>query len=80
MSKKHTFRRPQAGKNIDELRLPRCELREIKNNIGILDLFEQLLEKRSKFITNKLSRKLTEIKNTKAETLAKVLEPTNFSE
>ena len=43
-------------------------------------MFEKLLEKRSKFITNKLSKKLTKIKDTKTETLEKVLEPKNFSE
>ena len=80
MSKKHTFKRPRAGRNIDEFKLPSCEIREIKNDKEFSDLFEQLLEKRSKFITNKLSQKLTEIKNIKTETLEKVVEPKNFSE
>ena len=43
-------------------------------------MFEQLLEKRREFITNKLCKKLTEIENTKTETLEKVLELKNFSE
>ena len=67
MSKKHTFKRPRAGRNIDEFKLPSCEIREIKNDKEFSDLFEQLLEKRSKFITNKLSQKLTEIKNIKTD-------------
>ena len=50
----------------------------MKNDIEFSDLVEQLLEKRSKFITNKLSQKLTEIKNTKTETLEKVLEQKIF--
>ena len=79
MSKKHTFKRPRAGRNIDEFKLPTCETREIKNDIEFSDLFEQLLEKRSKFITNKLCKKLSEIENTKTETLEKVLEPKNSS-
>ena len=52
-----------------------CVMRKINNDIEFSYLFEKLLEKRSKLITNKLSRKLTEIKNTKTETLSKVLEP-----
>ena len=80
MSENHTIRRLRAGKNIDELKLPSCAIREIKNDIEFSDLSEQLLGKRTKFITNKLSQKLTENKNTKTETLAKVLEPKIFSE
>ena len=57
-----------------------CVMRKINNDIEFSYLFEKLLEKRSKLITNKLSRKLTEIKNTKTETLSKVLEPKHFSE
>ena len=38
MSEKHTIRRPRAGKNIDEFKLPSCEIREIINDIGLLDV------------------------------------------
>ena len=83
MSKKHTLKRPRAGRKMDEFKLLSCEIREIKkNDVEFSDLFEQLLEERSKFITNKLSNKLTEIKNTKTETLENVFESKkkNFSE
>ena len=55
---KHTLKRTRAGKHIDELKLPTCEIREIKNDTEFSELFEQLLEKRSKYIKNKISRKL----------------------
>ena len=47
---RYTLKRSRAGKHIDELKLPTCEIREIKNDVEFSDLFEQLLEKRSKYI------------------------------
>ena len=55
---KHTLKRTRAGKHIDELKLPTCEIREIKNDVEFSELFEQLLEKRSKYIKNRISRNL----------------------
>ena len=49
---RHTLKRSRAGKNIDELNLPSCEIKEIKNDVEFSNLFEQLLEKRSKYIKN----------------------------
>ena len=47
---RYTLKRSQAEKHIDELKLPTCEIREIKNDVEFPDLFEQLLEKRSNYI------------------------------
>ena len=52
---RHTLKRSRVGKNIDELKLPSCEIKEIKNDVEFSNLLEQLLEKRSKYIKNKLS-------------------------
>ena len=49
----HTLKRSRAGKHMDELKLPTCEIREIreiKNDVEFSELFEQLSEKRSKYI------------------------------
>ena len=53
---KYTLKRSRAGKHIDELKLPTCEIREIKNDVEFLELFKQLLERRTKYIKNKISR------------------------
>ena len=46
---RYTHKRSRAGKHIDELKLPTCEIREIKNDVEFSDLFGQLLEKRSNY-------------------------------
>ena len=51
---RHTLKRSRAGKNIDQLKLPSCEIKEIKDDVEFPNLFKQLLEKRSKYIKNKL--------------------------
>ena len=61
---RYTLKRSRAGKHIDELKLPTCEIREIKNDVEFSDLFEKLLEKRSKYIKNRLSCNLEKDKNT----------------
>ena len=53
---KNTLKRFRGGKHIDELKLPTFEIRETKNYVEFSELFEQLLEKRSKYIKNKISR------------------------
>ena len=55
------------------MKLPTCEIREIKNDVEFSDLFEQLLEKRSKYIKNKLSRNLEKDKDTRIKSV-----PGNF--
>ena len=70
---RYTLKRSRAGKHIDELKLPACETREIKNDVEFSNLFEQLLEKRSNYIKHKLSRNLEKDKDTKIESV-----PENF--
>ena len=62
---RHTLKHSRKGKNIVELKLPSCEIKEIKNDVEFSNLFEQLLEKRSKYIENKLSYDSEKDKNTK---------------
>ena len=47
---RHTLKRSRAVKHIDVLKLPTCEMREIKSDVEFSDLFGQLLEKRSNYI------------------------------
>ena len=47
---RYILKRSRAGKHIDELKLPTCEIRKIRKDVEFSDLFEQLLEKRSKYI------------------------------
>ena len=61
---RHTLERSRARKNIYELNLPNCEIRKIKN-VEFSNLFEQLLEKKSKYIKNKRSYNLKKDKNTR---------------
>ena len=70
---RYTLKRSRAGKHIDELKLPTCEIRDIKNDVEFSDLFEQLLEKRSNCIKNKLSRNLEKDKDTKVESASENL-------
>ena len=70
---RHTLKRSRAGKNIDELKITSCEIKEIKNDVEFSKLFEQLLEKRNKYIKNKLSYDLKTDKNTRIESV-----PENF--
>ena len=64
---RYALKRSRAGKNIDDSKLPTCEIREIKNDVEFSDLFEQLIEKRSKYIKNKLSHNLEKDKDTRIE-------------
>ena len=59
------------------MNLPTCEIKEIKNDIEFSDLFEQLLEKWSKYIENKLSYNLEKEKDTRIESVPENLEPKN---
>ena len=43
---RHTRKRSRSGKNIDELNLPSCKIKEIKNDAEFSGLFKQLLEKK----------------------------------
>ena len=74
---RYTLKRSRAGKHIDELKLPTCEIREIKNDVEFSDLFKQLLEKRSNYIKNKLSRNLGKEKDTKIESVPENFETKN---
>ena len=74
---RYTLKRSRAGKHIDELKLRTCEIREIKNDVEFSDLFEQLLEKRSNYMKNKLSRNLEKEKDTKIESVPENFESKN---
>ena len=55
------------------MKLPTFEIREIKNDVEFSELFEQLLEKRSKYIKNKISGKLEKNQDPEIESV-----PENF--
>ena len=74
---RYTLKRSRAGKHIDELKLPACEIKEIKNDVEFSDLFEQLLEKRSNYVKNKLSRNLEKEKDTNSESVPENFESKN---
>ena len=74
---KDTLKRSRAGKHIDELRLPTCEIREIKNDVEFSELFEQLLEERSKYIKNKTSRYLEKNQDPEIESVPEDFESKN---
>ena len=50
---RHTLKRSRPGKNIEELKLPSLEMKEIKNDVEFSNLFEKFLGKRRKYIKNK---------------------------
>ena len=52
-SRKHTLKRPR----VRNFKSKDIEIREIDNDIEFSEFFEQLLEKREKFISNKCSNK-----------------------
>ena len=74
---RYTLKRSRAGKYIDELKLPTCEIREIKNDVEFSDLYEQLLEKRNKYIKNKLSHNLEKDKDTRIKSVPENFESKN---
>ena len=67
----YTLKRSRAGKHIDKMKLPSCEIREIRNNVEFSDLFEQLLEKRSNYMKKKLSLNLKKDKDTRISVIQK---------
>ena len=73
----YTFKRSRAGKHIDELKLPTCEIREMKNDVEFSELFEQLLEKGSKYIKNKISRNLEKNQDPEIESVLENFESKN---
>ena len=74
---RYTLKSSRAGKHIDELKLSTCEIREIKNDVEFSELFEQLLEKRSKYIKNKISRKLEKNQDPEIESVPENFESKN---
>ena len=66
-SRKHTLKRPRAR----NFKSKYIDIREINNDIEFSEFFEQLLEKREKFISNKCSNKYGKIKIEETSTESK---------
>ena len=63
----------------DESILLSCEIQKMKNDTEFSNLFEQFIEKRSKYITNKFPHKISKEKITRTESVSENCESKMFN-